>query len=79
MTGQQPIDVTGLPEPVVTSLQRLVDGLRATLPAGGEAAPIKPHQLPVEERLRLFREWVDSHRDITAVADDSRDSIYEGR
>ncbi len=32
-----------------------------------------------QEWLRAFQAWVDSHSDVTAVADDSRESIYAGR
>ena len=32
-----------------------------------------------EERVAAFEAWVESNRDITHVADDSRESIYEGR
>jgi hypothetical protein len=73
MAEPQTIDVTGLPEPVVTSLQRLVDGLRVALP------PSDPSGLTAEQRVAAWRAWVDRHRDVTVVADDSRDSIYEGR
>jgi hypothetical protein len=80
MAEQQTIDVTGLPAPVVTSLRRLVDGLRAALPAAGVAPAVSPHQLPVEERLRLFNEWVNHPRPpAPPFVDDSRESIYEGR
>jgi hypothetical protein len=71
----QTIDVTGLPGPVVEGLQRLVDGLRAALPAG------QPHasQMTPEQRVAAWQAFVARHRDVTAVADDSRESIYEGR
>jgi hypothetical protein len=32
-----------------------------------------------EERRKAFEAWIEMHRDITAIADDSRESIYEGR
>jgi hypothetical protein len=32
-----------------------------------------------EERLAALHAWVNSHSHITAVADDSRESIYAGR
>jgi hypothetical protein len=36
-----------------------------------------PNELPVEERLRLFEEWVASHPKREGVhLDDSRESIY---
>jgi hypothetical protein len=30
-----------------------------------------------EERAAAFLQWASSHADITAIADDSRDSIYD--
>ncbi|HVK18593.1 MAG TPA: hypothetical protein VM533_16790 [Fimbriiglobus sp.] len=80
MTEPQTIDVTGLPAPVVASLRHLVDGLRVALPAAGGTPPVPPHQLSVEERLRLFNEWVNAPRPpAPPFVDDSRESIYEGR
>jgi hypothetical protein len=46
-------------------------------------AALKPTQ-PVRTRqfnnnhdwLAAFQDWVDKHRDVTAIADDSRESIY---
>lgn len=32
-----------------------------------------------EERVAEWLAWVASHKDVVAVADDSRESIYEGR
>lgn len=29
-----------------------------------------------QERIRAFEAWVASHRDVAAIADDSRDGIY---
>jgi hypothetical protein len=41
---------------------------------------VQPARLQTsEEWLAAFHKWVDSHRDVTAIADDSRESIYEGR
>ena len=54
---------------MVAGLQHLVAGLRAGL------APPPPVLTP-EERVAAFRALVESHRHVTAVADDSRDSIY---
>jgi uncharacterized protein YbjT (DUF2867 family) len=62
------------------------------IPLSGEASqashvPKMPFPPPVVqpaairdpiERRKAFAEWVASHSDITAVADDSRESIYEG-
>jgi hypothetical protein len=73
MAEQQTIDVTGLPEMVVTDLQRLVDGLRGVLP------PVVPSAPTRDQRIAAWKAWVLSHRDVTAIADDSRESIYEDR
>ncbi|WP_428307860.1 hypothetical protein [Lacipirellula sp.] len=32
-----------------------------------------------DQWIEAFNRWVDSNRDVTAVADDSRESIYAGR
>jgi hypothetical protein len=44
-----------------------------------EAAGAAPAALPAEEWAAQFRAWVASHRPLPALADDSRESIYEGR
>jgi hypothetical protein len=43
----------------------------ATSESGQEKTP--------QQRVAEFLAWANSHSDITAVADDSRESIYEGR
>jgi hypothetical protein len=73
MAEPQTIDVTGLPESVVVSLRRLVDELRVSV------AVKLPSVLTPEQRVAAWKEWIADHRDIRAIADDSRDSIYEGR
>ena len=73
MPDPRTIDVTGLPEPVVASLRSLIDELRESFPSG-QAAVLTP-----EQRVAAWKEWIADHRDIQVVADDSRDSIYEGR
>ena len=35
--------------------------------------------LDLAEWVAAFNDWVDSNRDVKAVADDSRESIYAGR
>jgi hypothetical protein len=35
-----------------------------------------PNLTTPEERAAAFQRWVDSHADVTAIADDSRESIY---
>lgn len=76
MAERRTIDVTGVPESVVADLRSLVEKLRT-----GEPAAVDPTaaDLTPEQRVAAWRDWVESHRDITAVADDSRESIYEGR
>ena len=44
-----------------------------------EAAGPAPATLPAEEWATQFRAWVASPRPLPAPADDSRESIYEGR
>ena len=36
-------------------------------------------ELPPEEWIARLRQWTESHRALPYVADDSRESIYEGR
>lgn len=36
------------------------------------------YSLPPEERVKDFLAWANSHDYITGIADDSRESIYEG-
>jgi hypothetical protein len=40
---------------------------------------LSPGQKTPEQRVAEWRAFVASHQYITAVADDSRESIYEGR
>lgn len=70
------IDVTGLSEAVVSDLQRLVDTLRVQ--AGGAPAAAPRSETP-EEAAARFRAWAASHKKCDVIADDSRESIYEGR
>jgi hypothetical protein len=69
----QTIDVTGLSEAVVSDLRRLVETLRAA------AATTPPRAETPEEWVARFRAWVASHAKSDVIADDSRESIYEGR
>lgn len=71
----QVIDVSGLPEAVVSDLKRLVETLR-----GQSAKPeLPPHKDTAEEWIAKFRAWAASHPKSDVIADDSRESIYEGR
>ena len=39
---------------------------------------VQPPELKTpQERAAAFLKWADSHADVTAIADDSRDSIYD--
>jgi hypothetical protein len=50
----------------------------ASTPAAPKPSPTPSEQTP-EQRVAAWRAWVASHRNQTRVADDSRESIYEGR
>ena len=76
MAEPRTIDVTGLPESVVADLRRFVAGLRAGAP---DALAVVAAEMTPEQRVAAWRAWVAGHRDVTAVADDSRESIYEDR
>ena len=57
------------------------DYLRTLLPPSNrdfEAKPLHESATP-EEWVRAFREWAASHPVLSVIADDSRESIYEGR
>lgn len=76
MAEQRTIDVTGLPGPVVADIELFVSRFRTNDPT---ATALATSGLKGEQWAAAWRECVESHRDITAVADDSRESIYEGR
>ena len=53
--------------------------LRTLLPpTNGEEQPLY-QTATTEEWLKAFREWAASHPVLPVIADDSRESIYEGR
>ena len=54
-----------------------LEGYLEALAQGAAAAT--PAVLSPDEWAAQFRAWVASHRPLPALADDSRDSIYEGR
>ena len=56
------------------------DYLRMLLPANdhGDEEPLYQNATP-EAWTRAFRQWAASHRVLSIIADDSRESIYEGR
>jgi hypothetical protein len=66
------IDVSGLPEEAICAVESIVSLLRAK----GQAPP--PFR-SVEEWSQTLHAWAASHPRLDRVADDSRDSIYEGR
>ncbi|MEW6125703.1 MAG: hypothetical protein AB1757_01460 [Acidobacteriota bacterium] len=41
--------------------------------------PSETQQLSSSEKASLWREWVESHSVIGAIADDTRESIYQER
>lgn len=72
----QTIDVTGLPEAVVADLRRLVETMRA---AAGVPPTEPPRPETMEEWNARFRVWAANYETHGPIADDSRESIYEGR
>ena len=56
------------------------DYLRMLLPANGQGyeKPFYENATP-EGWTEAFRQWAASHRVLPVIADDSRESIYEGR
>jgi hypothetical protein len=71
----QVIDVSGLPEAVVSDPKRLVEPLRGQ---PRPATELPPNEMPEEWVARLVA-WAESHPKSDVIADDSRESIYEGR
>lgn len=69
--SRRSIDVSGLPEEAVRAVASIVSLLR------------RPGQAPsfpsVEEWSRALRAWAAGHARSSTVADDSRESLYEGR
>jgi hypothetical protein len=71
-TTPRTIDVSGLPEEAIRAVESIVTLLRPK----GQAASMPPS---VEEWSRALRAWAASHPRLDQAADDSRESIYEGR
>ena len=42
-------------------------------------APLSPSQLSADQWVAAWRAWVKGHPPFPVLADDSRESIYEGR
>ena len=57
------------------------DYLRSLLPPANGRDEAKPfyETATSEEWAAAFREWASGHRVLPVIADDSRESIYEGR
>jgi hypothetical protein len=74
----QTIDVTGLPEPIIRDIERLVATLRARLrQAEGTRPPAS--ELSAEAWIARFNAWAESHPRRDIEIDDSRETIYAGR
>jgi hypothetical protein len=69
------IDVAGLPEEVIRYLEDLVAQFRGQPPRLGGTITFSSR----EEWVTAIREYAASHEPIPTEADDSRESIYEGR
>jgi hypothetical protein len=76
------IDVTGLPEEAIRTLETLINLLRSrAVPPDQEAPHLGGTQRfsSREEWMAAIREWAESHPRTPSEADWSRESIYEGR
>jgi hypothetical protein len=71
-TPPRTIDVSGLPEEAICAVESIISLLRPK----SQAPP--PFQ-SMEEWSQSLRAWAASHPRLDQAADDSRDSIYEGR
>ena len=56
------------------TLEACLEQLAAESSAGGSAATLSAKEWAVQ-----FRAWIESHKSLATAADDSRESIYEGR
>ena len=56
------------------TLEAYLEQLAAESAAGGSAATLSANEWAVQ-----FRAWIASHQSLATPADDSRESIYEGR
>ena len=63
--------LSGLSPDEISALREAIDDRLRSEPSSGELTP--------EEWVKDFRQWAESHRPLPHPADDSRDSIYEGR
>jgi hypothetical protein len=69
------IDVTGLPEDAVRTVERLVSQLRGQQNPNTERRGIGSFA-SYEEWSKALREWAASHPKRDTLADDSRETIY---
>lgn len=69
------IDVTGLSEDAIATVEKLVGLLRQQ---GGPAQSPSPAYTSYDEWSRALHAWAASHSHSAVVLDDSRESIYEG-
>jgi hypothetical protein len=75
-TRQEPtrsVDVTGLSEEAIRAVESLVVSLRE------QHGPPRSRYRSHEDWSKAFHDWVNSHRKLDRIADDSRESIYAGR
>ena len=79
----QTIDVTGLTPEAIRVVETVVDALRkqAAQPAPSPSAywPGPPPGETAEEWIARWRAWTRSQPRLDVIADDSRESVYEGR
>ena len=60
--GERTIDVTGLPDRMITQLQALVIAMRQTWPEVNQGIGPRPaYELPPAEHAAAFRAWAESH------------------
>jgi hypothetical protein len=71
-TVRRTIDVSGLPEEAVRAVESIVAMLRPK-------SFVPPSFRSADEWSQALRAWGASHGRLDRLADDSRDSIYEGR
>jgi hypothetical protein len=71
--SQGSLDLTGLPEEAIRAIESLVTLLKA------RSRLAEPARLSPEEWTRSLLEWAESHPQLEAPLDDSRESIYAGR
>lgn len=74
---QQTIDVTGLPEPVIRDLERMVEELRE-FPMNTDCDN-NEWKSKRDDWLSFWRNWCEKNARPTTIRDDSRENIYEGR